>query len=42
MINAQVALIEAEKELELAKLQWMFVSGMLQEYFLGQPAKEVE
>ena len=31
MINAQVALIEAEKELELAKLQWMFVSGMLQE-----------
>ncbi len=42
MINAQVALIEAEKGLELAKLQWMFVSGMLQEYFLGQPAKEVE
>lgn len=41
MINAQVALIEAEKEVELAKLQWMFVSGMLQEYFLGQPAKEV-
>ena len=41
-INAQVALIEAEKEVELAKLKWMYVSGMLQEYFLGQPAKEVE
>lgn len=40
MINAQAALVDAEREARLARLHWMFVAGLLQEHFLGLPAKE--
>ncbi len=41
MIQARVSLINAELEYELATLEWMYVSNLLQERFLGQPAAEV-
>lgn len=41
MVQARISYIEAELEYNLAKLQWMYVANVLQERFLGLPAKEV-
>ncbi|MDR2572834.1 MAG: TolC family protein [Desulfovibrio sp.] len=41
MVRARIAAIEAELELRLAKLNWMYLAGLLQERFLGPPAKEL-
>lgn len=40
MLTARVALIQAELEYKLAQLNWMYVANVLQERFLGPPAKE--
>ena len=40
MTNARIAYIEAELEYKLANLEWMYVANLLQERFLGLPAKE--
>ena len=37
-----IGLIEAELELKLANLEWMYVANLLQERFLGLPATEIE
>lgn len=42
MIRAKIAMIQAELEYNLARLKWMYVSNVLQERFLGLPAKEFE
>lgn len=42
MIRAKIAMIEAELQYNLARLKWMYVSNVLQERFLGLPAKEFE
>ncbi len=41
MVKARIAHIMAELDYNLAKLDWMFVANVLQERFLGLPAKEV-
>lgn len=41
LTKAQIELIEAELEYRLANLEWMYVANLLQEHFLGLPAKEV-
>lgn len=40
MVNAQISLIQAELDYKLARLKWMYVANVLQERFLGLPAKE--
>ncbi|MDE5832574.1 MAG: TolC family protein [Desulfovibrio sp.] len=40
MLTARIALIQAELEYKLARLAWMYVANVLQERFLGPPAKE--
>jgi outer membrane protein TolC len=40
MVRARIAMTEAELELQLARLNWMYLAGLLQERFLGLPAKE--
>ncbi len=40
MVNARMAYINAELEYKLANLEWMYVANLLQERFLGLPAKE--
>jgi outer membrane protein TolC len=41
MVRARIAMTEAELELQLAKLNWMYLAGLLQERFLGLPPKEL-
>lgn len=41
MVQARIAHIEAELEYRLANLNWMHLANVLQERFLGLPAKEV-
>jgi outer membrane protein TolC len=41
MVRAHIAMIEAELDLRLAGLTLMYISGLLQEHFLGLPAREV-
>lgn len=40
--EAEIAYSEARLNHNLANLQWMYVAGRLQEYFLGLPAKSLE
>ncbi len=40
MVKARISYIEAEMEYKLANLEWMYVANLLQERFLGLPAKE--
>lgn len=40
MVKARISYIEAEMEHKLANLEWMYVANLLQERFLGLPAKE--
>lgn len=40
MVKAKVSLINAELQYRLAQLDWMYVSNLLQERFLGLPAKD--
>ncbi len=40
MLEARIDLIQAELEYKLAQLDWMYVANVLQERFLGLPAKE--
>ncbi len=40
MVAAHIAFIQAELEYKLAQLKWMYVANVLQERFLGLPAKE--
>lgn len=40
MLTAHIALIQAELQYKLAQLKWMYVANVLQERFLGAPAKE--
>lgn len=42
MINARIELIRAELAYKLAQLKWMYVANVLQERFLGLPAKDFE
>ena len=42
MVQSRIKLIEAELELKLANLEWMYVANLLQERFLGLPAMEIE
>lgn len=42
MIAAKIAMIQAELDYNLATLKWMYVANVLQERFLGLPAKEFE
>ena len=42
MVQSRIKLIEAELELKLANLEWMYVANLLQERFLGLPATEIE
>ena len=39
--NARIAYIQAELEYKLAQLEWMQLANVLQERFLGPPAKEI-
>lgn len=39
--SARLAHIKAELEYKLARLEWMYVANLLQERFLGLPAKEI-
>ncbi|MBD5417895.1 MAG: TolC family protein [Desulfovibrio sp.] len=39
--NARIAYIRAELEYNLARLEWMYIANLLQERFLGPPAKEI-
>lgn len=41
MVQARIAYIKAELDHKLAQLEWMTVANVLQERFLGLPAKEV-
>ena len=41
MTQARIAHIEAELNCRLANLDWMYLAGLLQERFLGLPAKEL-
>ena len=40
--KCRIKLVEAELELKLANLEWMYVANLLQERFLGLPATEIE
>lgn len=40
MVNAKIGMIQAELEYKLAQLKWMYVANVLQERFLGPPARE--
>lgn len=40
MLTAQIAMIQAELEYRLAVLDWMYIANVLQERFLGPPARE--
>ena len=40
-VQARVAYIKADLECRLARLEWMYVANLLQERFLGLPAKEI-
>lgn len=40
MLQARIALIQAELNYKLVQLEWMYVANVLQERFLGVPAKE--
>ena len=40
-VNARIAYIKSELEHSLARLEWMYVANVLQERFLGPPAKEI-
>lgn len=42
MVGARISMIEAELQYRLALVRWMFVANILQETFLGEPAKEFE
>lgn len=42
MLNAKIELIQAGLQYRLAELKWMYVANVLQERFLGPPAKEFE
>jgi hypothetical protein len=42
LVKAHIALIEAELDMRLAKLDWMYLAGLLQEHFLGAPPKEFQ
>lgn len=42
MLDARIALIQAELNYKLAQLKWMYVANVLQERFLGPPAREFE
>lgn len=42
MVNAKIELIGAELSYKLAQLKWMYVANVLQERFLGLPAKDFE
>ena len=39
--NARIAYIRAELEYSLARLEWMYRANLLQEHYLGPPAKEI-
>lgn len=41
-INAKIDYIKAQLEYNLALLKWMYIANVLQERFLGLPAKEFE
>lgn len=41
MANARIALAEAELAAKLARLDWMYLTGLLQERFLGLPLKNI-
>jgi outer membrane protein TolC len=41
MVTARIAVIEAELTYKLANLEWMYLANLLQERFLGLPAKEL-
>lgn len=41
LVNSRIECINAELELELAQLQWMNLANILQERYIGPPAKEV-
>lgn len=41
MVEARIAYIRAELDYQLARLQWMATANVLQQRFLGLPAKEV-
>ena len=40
-VNARIAYIRAELEYNLARLEWMHRANLLQERYLGPPAKEI-
>lgn len=40
MVKAKIAMIQAELEYKLALLKWMYIANVLQERFLGKPARE--
>lgn len=42
MVRAKIAMIQAELDYNLARLKWMYIANVLQERFLGLPAKEFE
>lgn len=42
MVVARIDYIQAQLEYDLAQLKWMYVANVLQERFLGTPAKEFE
>lgn len=42
MVQAKINLIQAQLEYELAQLEWMYVANVLQDRFLGPPAREIE
>lgn len=41
LVNSRIEYINAELELKLAQLQWMELASLLQERYIGPPAKEV-
>ena len=41
LVNAKIAFIQAELAYKLAKLNWMYLANILQERFLGIPAKDI-
>ncbi|MEG2173739.1 MAG: TolC family protein [Desulfovibrionaceae bacterium] len=41
LVNSRIEVIKAELEVKLAKLQWMELASLLQERYIGPPAKEV-
>lgn len=42
VVNSRIKYINAELELDLAQLEWMDVANVLQERYLGLPAKEIK